>query len=184
MRSSNQPSSTEQPDSPPREIGPTAGDENVQFNVSLNLPGAMDLAEFLDGLSNPSSSNYHQFLTAAEFGERFGLPQEAVGRVVAWLESGGLEASVVPQRTSVAVTGSAEQVNRLLGIQLVDWQELEGRPLPPTIGCADRSPGPERRGSHDPRVGHGAGTPACAQGVHRGRRHARRPDAGKSLNRL
>lgn len=126
MRSSDLPDATGQPESPPREIGPTVGDETVQFNVSLNLPGAEELVEFLDGLSNPSSTNFHQFLTAAEFGERFGLPGEAIGRVVAWLESGGLEASVVPQRTSVAVSGSAEQVNRLLGIQLVDWQNSKG----------------------------------------------------------
>lgn len=126
MRPSNPPDAVEQPESPPREIGPTAADEAVQFNVSLNLPGSSDLAEFLDGLSNPNSANYHEFLTATEFGERFGLPQESVGRVLAWLESGGLEASVVPQRTSVAVTGSAEQANRLLGIQLVDWQNSKG----------------------------------------------------------
>lgn len=116
----------DQPTPPPRELGPTAPAEEVQFNVSLRLPGAAALDQFLAGLTDPTSPDYHGYLSPTDFGERFGLPQVAVDRVLTWLESGGLTASVVPQRTSVAVGGSADQVNQLLGVHLTDWQNATG----------------------------------------------------------
>ncbi|MGI8928085.1 MAG: S53 family peptidase [Candidatus Limnocylindrales bacterium] len=51
---------------------------------------------------------------------RFGLGSAAIARVVAWLESTGLSIEAMPQRTSIAVSGAAEGVNRLLGVTLVD----------------------------------------------------------------
>jgi subtilase family serine protease len=140
MRPTSPAAADSQPTPSPRELGPTAPDELVHFNVSLRLPGAADLDTFLDRLTDPKSSDYHDYLSPTEFGERFGLPLEAIDRVLAWLTSGGLEASVVPQRTSVAVTGSAAQVNLLLGVGLMDWQNANGdrfhRPSAP-VGVRD-----------------------------------------------
>ncbi len=46
--------------------------------------------------------------------------------MVGWLESAGLSASTVPQRTSIAASGTAADVNRLLGITLQDWTAPNG----------------------------------------------------------
>jgi kumamolisin len=54
------------------------------------------------------------------------LSKDAVAQVVTWLESAGLSASAMPQRTSIAVSGSAGSVNRLLGIALEDWSTASG----------------------------------------------------------
>ena len=113
-------------DQAPIELGPTAADEQVHFTVSLNLRDSKGLADFLDGLSDPDSAEFQRFLTAAQFGERFGLPVESVDRVAAWLESAGLQAEAMPQRTSISASGAAGAVNRLLNVTLVDWSTPAG----------------------------------------------------------
>jgi subtilase family serine protease len=110
----------------PTELGPTAANEQIQFRVSLNMRDSAGLAAFLARLNDPSSSDFHNYLTAAQFGERFGLTDKAVDGVVSWLQSGGLSASAVPQRTSIEVSGLAGSVNRLLGVTLVDWRSASG----------------------------------------------------------
>ena len=110
----------------PVDLGPTRSDEQVAFNVSLNLPGQADLDSYLSGLSQPGSASYRQFLSPAQFGARFGLSDAAIARVVGWLTTGGLTAQPVPQKTSIAVSGTAAQVNRLLGVTLVDRQTTDG----------------------------------------------------------
>lgn len=113
-------------DAAPLQLGPTAANEDVQFTVSLNLRDEDGLADFLGRLNDPASADFHRYLTASEFGERFGLPSVDVDEVVAWLQSGGLAAAVMPQRTSIAVSGSAGAVNRVLGLTLEDWSTADG----------------------------------------------------------
>ncbi len=110
----------------PVELGPTAGDEEVQFTISLNLRDEDDMTAFLERLNDPASPDFHQYISATGFGERFGLPSVDVDRVVGWLESAGLKTASVPQRTSISVSGSASSVNELLGITLVDWTSPTG----------------------------------------------------------
>ncbi|MEX2546640.1 MAG: S53 family peptidase [Chloroflexota bacterium] len=110
----------------PVETGPTAGDEEVQFTVSLNLRDEDGMTALLERLNDPASLDFHQYISATAFGERFGLPSEDVARVVGWLESAGLRAAAVPQRTSISVSGSASSVNQLLGITLHDWSSPNG----------------------------------------------------------
>jgi len=112
---------------PPTELGPTADNEVVRFTVSLRLPGAAELDRYLRGLVTPGSSSYQHYLQPAEFGARFGLSDARVAAIVAWLETGGLSVDVMPQRTSLAVAGTAAQVRALLGVDLVDWQNAAGR---------------------------------------------------------
>ena len=110
----------------PVDLGPTRSDEQVDFNVSLSLPGQADLDSYLAGLSQPGSASYRQFLTPAQFGARFGLSDAQISQVVAWLTAGGLTAQQTPQKTSIAVSGTAAEVNSLLGVTLVDRQTADG----------------------------------------------------------
>ena len=47
----------------PADLGPTPGDEAVNFSVSLQLPGQAALDAYLSGLTQPGSGSYHQYLT-------------------------------------------------------------------------------------------------------------------------
>ena len=110
----------------PVDLGPTRSDEQIDFNVSLRLPGQADLDSYLAGLGQPGSASYRRFLSPAQFGARFGLPDAAVAQVVSWLNAGGLSAQQTPQKTSIAVSGTAAQVNSLLGVTLIDRQNANG----------------------------------------------------------
>src|SRR6188508_3856631 len=117
---------TAEPETGPTRVGPTALDEHVDFTLSLNLRDQRGLDTFLAGLNDPTSSHYQRFLSAADFGERFGLSKKTVDRVVGWLESAGLEAASVPQRTSIAVSGTVAAVNAAFGVTLIDWTRSDG----------------------------------------------------------
>ena len=58
----------------PVDLGPTPGDEPVNFSVSLQLPGEAAMDAYLAGLTQPGSASYHQYLSPDQFGARFGLP--------------------------------------------------------------------------------------------------------------
>ncbi len=126
MRTSEQPNSAGQPSEASMDLGSTPDEEIVRFTVSLNLPGAADLDRYLAGLNQPGSQSYRQYLKPADFGARFGLSDEDLSGVVAWLEQGGLTAEAMPQRTSLAVSGPAGRVRELFGIDLVDRATAEG----------------------------------------------------------
>ena len=108
-------------------LGPTAPGVQVSMTVSLRLPREAELSAYLAGLSDPSSPVYGQYLSAEQFGARFGLPTGDIDNVVAWLSGAGLSVTRLPQRTSLSVTGSAGQVERLLGISLLDRRTADGR---------------------------------------------------------
>ena len=45
-----------------------------------------ELQQFIDDLHDPQSPNFHKWLTAQQFGERFGVAQQDVDNVTRWLE--------------------------------------------------------------------------------------------------
>lgn len=113
-------SSDSDPSAAPQVLGPTPGDEQVNFSISLQLPGEAAMNAYLAGLTQPGSESYHKYLSADQFGARFGLPMTDVQRVVGWLAAAGLATTTTPQRTSIGASGTADQVNELLGITLSD----------------------------------------------------------------
>ena len=78
--------------------GPVADEMSID-HMLLQLqhaPQTEQAAETLiDQFHNPASPNYHQWLTAAAFGRRFGLAQQDLTKIAAWLESQGFAVNVV-----------------------------------------------------------------------------------------
>ena len=70
-----------------------------------------ELKKLLDDQQNRNSPNYHHWLTAAEFGARFGAADADVQKVRAWLEGTGLTVEhVAASKGWVEFSGTAEQV--------------------------------------------------------------------------
>jgi subtilase family serine protease len=65
--------------------------EVLQLDLVLPLRDAAGLKQFLVNVYNPKSSVYHQFLTPAEFTERFGPTQQDYETVVQFAKNYGLE---------------------------------------------------------------------------------------------
>ncbi len=81
--------------------------EVLQLDLVLPLRDAAGLKQFLANVYNPKSSVYHQFLTPAEFTERFGPTQQDYETVLQFAKNYGLEVvSGSRDRMEVQVKGS------------------------------------------------------------------------------
>ncbi|HET7184318.1 MAG TPA: protease pro-enzyme activation domain-containing protein [Terriglobales bacterium] len=69
------------------------------------------LQQFIDELHTQGSPNFHHWLTAQEFGERYGVAPSDLDAVTAWLESHGFQVNVVyPSGMLIDFSGTAGQV--------------------------------------------------------------------------
>jgi len=88
----------------------------ITFEVALPLRNVDELQDLLAALHDPTNSQYHHWLTPAQFGTRFGPDTATVGRVVAALKARGF--SVQTHTRSLHVSGSAALVESTLGTRL------------------------------------------------------------------
>jgi subtilase family serine protease len=69
------------------------------------------LEELIRRQQDPASPYYHQWLTPASFGERFGISQRDLDQVVNWLELHGMEVEeIAPSRRAIIFSGSVARV--------------------------------------------------------------------------
>jgi subtilase family serine protease len=68
------------------------------------------LEQFLDGLFDPKSPNFHKWLTAQQFGERFGIAEQDLNRITSWLESHGFTISATYSNLVIDFSGTARQI--------------------------------------------------------------------------
>ncbi len=110
-------------------------ESSVHLGVSLRLANEADLDAFLAAQQDPSSPEYHHWLTPEEFGERFGQPAEVYEQAARWLESGGVTVKRFPNRLFLEAQGSAAQAGSLLSLHL---QAVDTRG--PAVHVPDRLP--------------------------------------------
>jgi hypothetical protein len=71
------------------------------------------LGQFVSDVQNPASPKYHQWLTAADFGTKFGLAQSDVDAVTDWLQAQGFVVNqVYANKVTVDFSGTAGQVRQ------------------------------------------------------------------------
>jgi subtilase family serine protease len=92
-------------------------------HMLLQLRRSPDLEEslqqFIDELHTPGSKNFHNWITAQEFGARFGTASQDLDKIVAWLESHGFRVNVVyPSGMLIDFSGTAGQVHRAFQTEL------------------------------------------------------------------
>jgi uncharacterized protein (TIGR03437 family) len=78
-----------------------------------------DLDQLLAEQQDPSSPNYHRWLTPEQYADRFGVSQTDVDKIVAWLGSQNLTvAGVARGRNWIAVSGTAGAVEQAFRTQI------------------------------------------------------------------
>ncbi len=96
---------------PEYDQGPVASTMQLQgmtLNFNRSAAQQASLNNLLTAQQNPSSSSYRQWLTAAQFGEQFGMSQQDLDQVTAWLQSQGFTVDKVAEsRTSIRFSGTA-----------------------------------------------------------------------------
>jgi len=94
--------------------GPVANDfamEHMLLQLKRSPEQEQALQKFLDELHTAGSPNFHHWLTAQEFGERFGVAKPDLEAITAWLESHGFHVNVVyPSGMLIDFSGTAAQV--------------------------------------------------------------------------
>ena len=83
----------------------------IHFNMSAAQQA--DLNQFLADLQNPNSPSYHQWLTPAQFGARFGMSSSDLAKVTSWVTGQGLSVvSISPSSNYVIVSGTVPQIEK------------------------------------------------------------------------
>ena len=85
--------------------------EHMMLQLKRSPEQERELRQLIDELTDSSSPNFHQWLTAKEFGERFGLAQQDLETITRWLESHGFKVNVVYENgVLIDFSGTAGQV--------------------------------------------------------------------------
>lgn len=95
------------------DLGEAADQELPAVSLYFNMTAAQqaDLTRLLQDQQNPTSPQYHQWLTPAQFGARFGLTDTDLQKVQAWLTTRGLKVvEVAPSRNYVTISGNLRQI--------------------------------------------------------------------------
>ena len=85
--------------------------ENIALMFGLTGSQQSSLTALLDDLQDPSASSFHHWLTPEQFADRFGLSQNDLNKVVAWLEGQGFSVTwKARSRTWISFSGTAGRV--------------------------------------------------------------------------
>ncbi len=92
-------------------------EQAVEFNIYLPLRDRAGADAFLNQLHDPNSASYHQWLSPAEFQERFGPQASAVNKITNELQAHGLAVTEVHTH-SLHVSGTVGGVKSAFGTSL------------------------------------------------------------------
>src|SRR5271166_4591250 len=96
-----------------------------RLNVAIMLPlrNQPELTSLLERLYDPSSPDYRQFLTVAQFTERFSPTEQDYQAVVKFAEANGLTVTdTPPNRLLVDVNGSVAQIQKAFHVVMTVYQ--------------------------------------------------------------
>ena len=85
--------------------------EHMMLQLRRSVEQERDLEKLIEELHDSSSPNFHHWLTAKDFGERFGLAPQDLDTIVRWLESHGFKVNVVYENgLLIDFSGTAGQI--------------------------------------------------------------------------
>ncbi|MBV9572554.1 MAG: S8/S53 family peptidase, partial [Acidobacteriales bacterium] len=100
-----------------RDQGRAAGNKTLRrASMVLRLSPAQqaDLETLLREQQEPSSPNYHKWLTPEQYAQRFGVSEGDLGKITSWLQSQGLGVRGTSRgRTEIFFSGSVAQVEKV-----------------------------------------------------------------------
>jgi len=107
---------------PENDMGPVEGSlklENISLMFKLTESQQAGLTALLDELQNPSSPNFHKWLTPEQFADRFGLSPSDEEKVVTWLQAQGFTVTqTAHSRNWVSFSGTAAQLQAAFQTQI------------------------------------------------------------------
>ncbi len=106
--------------------------------MSLQRPNTAGEAQLYSELNDPSSPEYQQFLTPAQFDQEFGVPSSQSTAVENWLEAGGLHIGTTSGAGDYfTAQGTVAQLDSLfhviIGDYTFDGQSFYANNVPPSV---------------------------------------------------
>ena len=142
------------------DLGPAAPSLQLPYVTLALKPSASqqaDLDQLLAQQQDPTSANYHVWLTPEQYADRFGVSQADIDKIAAWLGQHGLTVkSVARSRNSIVFAGGAGQIGSALGVSIhsynVGGATYYANSSDPTIPVAFQGVVLGIRGLHDFRL--------------------------------
>ena len=107
---------------PENDLGRADGGRLMQGVTLAFHPSAAqqkDLDNFLAELGDPSSPNYHKYITPRQFGQRFGMSSNDLNKVISWLQSEGFtNIKVANGRNQVSFDATVVQVESTFNVEM------------------------------------------------------------------
>jgi len=92
-------------------VNPDLAMERMILLLDAGSEAETAMRTFLDSQQTSGSSDFHQWLTPDEFGQRFGAAPEDIAKVTAWLGSQGFNVDAVARgRLTIQFSGTSAQV--------------------------------------------------------------------------
>jgi uncharacterized protein (TIGR03437 family) len=137
--------------------GPVDPSMELSYVTLVLKPSAgqqADLDQLLAQQQDPSSPDYHAWLTPEQYADRFGVSQADINKMVSWLGQYGLTVkSVARARNAIAFGGTASQVGSAFGVEIhryqVGGESHYANDTDPTIPAAFQGVVLALRGLHD-----------------------------------
>jgi subtilase family serine protease len=96
-------------------VDPSFKLERITMMFQPTAAQQADLDALLAAQQNPTSPNFHQWLTPEQYADRFGIAQSDLDKVTAWLLSKGFTVVEIPRsRNWIVFSGTAAQVESAL----------------------------------------------------------------------
>jgi subtilase family serine protease len=93
---------------------------SLVFKPSATQKTALD--KLLAQQQDPSSANYHKWLTPAQFADRFGMSQNDLDKVASWLQSQGLTVTrTANSRNQIFFEGTVAQIEGAFRIEMHNY---------------------------------------------------------------
>jgi Pro-kumamolisin, activation domain/Subtilase family len=101
-------------------------DEQIRMLMTFQIRHEARLQRFLAQVYDPASPLYHHWMTAEEFGQRFGRTQDEFNHALAWLQGQGMQVDrTYPNRLAIGFTGTADAVGKAFQVELGRYWDSE-----------------------------------------------------------
>ena len=110
-----------------RDLGRLAASRRLDFTLDLVLPGERALTASLTAISDPRSPQYRDYISAQQFGERYGISSRSLARLERRLAEAGVRViESYPQRTALRVRASVAAIGRLFRVAIGRFADRAG----------------------------------------------------------
>jgi pseudomonalisin len=108
-------------------LGSTAAGTKVEVGITLARPHPAEEATLKREMYTKGSSEYHHFLTPAQFDAEFGVPQSTYDSLRSWATRSGLKVAATPDSHDyLLLTGTAGQAEKTFTVTLQNYRDSTG----------------------------------------------------------